>query len=442
MKTKKSLNKRIFTYLGVSSAIFVLLYSMVIASYFIMGLSLNNEVILANEAKHYALSYQQDKNAPIPQRSFLKAYRNYDAVPESLRLLFPLAQRQHNDMSIIDTSDFTNTPEIYSAIEKLKMLCHGKKCEIILFYSYQLAPGEWLYLAMGLAPDDFIEKQMDRALYLMLSIGGIFFITLMALTFALVKNISQPITQLAQWTQQLNVDNVHDDLPNLRFKELEIVANQLQCAFHRISQVLENEKRFLNNASHELRTPVAVLATNLALLEKLRVKDKDNETQDKVIERLIRAVENMKQLMQTVLWLSKDTQDTPEAQEVALDELIGQIVEENNYLVANKDVDVNSQLITVDAKVPAALCSIVMTNLIRNAYQYTHQGEIAIELTADFVRVTNRCTQEHQQSTLAVEEYGFGLGIELVKRASEKLAWRFESTDVSGGRRVTLYFNE
>lgn len=442
MKTKKRLNRRLLAYLGACSAIFIVLYSLVISSFFMYGIALTNEIILANEARSFAELYKKDTNAGKPERSFLKSYRKIENIPAPLVKLFPEEKREHGKMLIIDTSDFGFKSETLKIVRQLDWMCRNKECEIILFYSYQLDEEQWIYFAMGITPEVAEEEQLQFAFNMLVSIAGAFFVALMALAFALVRKISQPITELALWAQNLNVDNVRDDLPNLRFVELEIVANQLQEAFLRISTVLDNEQRFLNNASHELRTPVAVLATNLALLEKLRLNNKDNDAQDKVIERLIRAAENMKQLMQTILWLSKDTQDNFVAQQVSLDELIRQLKQENSYLLANKDVDVNTRLAAIDIDVPAALCSIVLTNLIRNAYQYTHQGEIEIELTEQYIRVTNRCVKDQKKSTLAAEEYGFGLGIELVKRASEKLAWRFESIDVSGGRRVTLYFIE
>lgn len=442
MKSKKSLNKRLLTYLGVSAAIFIILYSLIIAAYFMLGITLSNHAILANESRAYAKDYAIDNKFPKPERSFLLSFRSADELPLPLIKLFPAKERIHDEMLIIDTTDFFLDPMILEQVDKLTYVCESNPCELILFYSYQLEKGQWLYLVMGVNKDNRKDDEMELALYTLFSLAGAFFIALMSLSFALIKNISQPITQLTQWTQSLSIDNFSDELPNFRFKELEIVAAQLQGAFERIGLVLENEKRFLNNASHELRTPVAVLVTNLALLEKLREKDNDDAAQNKVIERLIRAAENMKQLMQTVLWLSKDMQDMPLTQEVILDDLIRQIELDNDYLLANKEVDVNARLATLSVDVPVALCTIVLTNLIRNAYQYTHKGEIYIELTEDYIRVTNRCVKEQKKSLMSVEEYGFGLGIELVKRASEKLGWCFESKDVSGGRRVTLYFDK
>lgn len=443
MKTKKSLNKRILIYIGASSVIFVLLYGFIIANYFIFGVKLNNKIILSNEARSYANAYRLDENTPKPERPFLKSYLAEENIPKELLTIFPLAERKHAEMRIYDVDFFGHTGPYEAEVKRLAYYCDGIRCEVFLFYSYRLDDEQWLYLTMGIAPEELEEghkKEFDAAFYILLSISVAFFITVMLLTLALVRNISQPITALAQWAQGLNSDNVNDDLPNLRFTELEIVANQLQSAFLRISHVLENEKRFLNNASHELRTPVAVLATNLALLEKLRRQNKDDETQNKVIERLTRAVENMKQLIQTILWLSKDTQDFPTPESLMLDELITKVVEDNRYIIAPKSINIVTRLsrITIDA--PSALCTIILTNLIRNAFQYTHQGEITITVTDGCISVSNRCNQETHQ-VLEIEEYGFGLGLELVKRACAKLAWTFFSQDIVGGRNVTLYFS-
>ncbi len=442
MKTRKSLNRRILIYVGGSSAIFVLLYGFIIAAYFMFGVKVNNKIILANEARAYADAYVHDVNTPKPERSFLKSYRNEKNIPKALLEIFPLNERKHGDMRLYDAELFGNIGNYELEAQQLKDYCRGVRCEIFLFYSYHLKDDQWLYLTMGISPEESEKEhheEFDAAFYILISITIAFFITVMVLTLALVRNISQPITALAKWAQELKSDNVDDDLPNLRFTELEVVANQLQFAFIRINNVLEHEKQFLNNASHELRTPIAVLATNLALLEKMRIKGSDSEAQDKVIERLSRAIENMKQLVQTILWLSKNTDDLPAEETVELDVLIEQIINDNRYLNEQKAVTVTANLHPVSISVSRSLCVIILTNLIRNAFQYTHQGTVDITVQSDFIKVTNQCFNANND-ILPAEELGFGLGLELVRRASLKLAWRYESDNITGGRSVTLYF--
>ncbi|OIQ46531.1 MAG: hypothetical protein BM565_11235 [Gammaproteobacteria bacterium MedPE] len=442
MKTRKSLNRRILIYVGGSSAMFVLLYSFIIAAYFMFGVKVNNKIILANEARAYADAYVHDVHTPKPERSFLKSYRNEKNIPKALLEIFPLNERKHGDMRLYDAELFGNIGNYEFEAQQLKDYCRGVRCEIFLFYSYHLKDDQWLYLTMGISPEESEKEhheEFDAAFYILISITIAFFITVMVLTLALVRNISQPITALAKWAQELKSDNVDDDLPNLRFTELEVVANQLQFAFIRINNVLEHEKQFLNNASHELRTPIAVLATNLALLEKMRIKGSDSEAQDKVIERLSRAIENMKQLVQTILWLSKNTDDLPAEETVELDVLIEQIINDNRYLNEQKAVTVTANLHPVSISVSRSLCVIILTNLIRNAFQYTHQGTVDITVQSDFIKVTNQCFNANND-ILPAEELGFGLGLELVRRASLKLAWRYESDNITGGRSVTLYF--
>ena len=406
------------------------------------GVKVNNKIILANEARAYADAYVHDVHTPKPERSFLKSYRNEKNIPKALLEIFPLNERKHGDMRLYDAELFGNIGNYELEAQQLKDYCRGVRCEIFLFYSYHLKDDQWLYLTMGISPEESEKEhheEFDAAFYILISITIAFFITVMVLTLALVRNISQPITALAKWAQELKSDNVDDDLPNLRFTELEVVANQLQFAFIRINNVLEHEKQFLNNASHELRTPIAVLATNLALLEKMRIKGSDSEAQDKVIERLSRAIENMKQLVQTILWLSKNTDDLPAEETVELDVLIEQIINDNRYLNEQKAVTVTANLHPVSISVSRSLCVIILTNLIRNAFQYTHQGTVDITVQSDFIKVTNQCFNANND-ILPAEELGFGLGLELVRRASLKLAWRYESDNITGGRSVTLYF--
>ena len=44
-----------------------------------------------------------------------------------------------------------------------------------------------------------------------------------------------------------------------------------------LHQALNREHHFLRNASHELRTPIAVIRTNMDLLERLQTNSGDRE---------------------------------------------------------------------------------------------------------------------------------------------------------------------
>lgn len=447
MRTKRTLNRQLLIYIGFSGAIFVVLYSVVIFNFFMFGLELHGKIILENEAKNYLSEYKVDPNASLPENSTLRSYRSLLDVPQVLLALYDESALEHGpmnmghgDMKIFEEQDFDKYQDAFD----VDSLCFNEPCEAVFFYSYNLKDNEWLYMVMGL-PDTEKGKlhntEFDNVGKILLFIAALFFISILVLTFLLIKKIGEPIANLTHWSNHLSLSNLNDKTPNLKFEELEIVAKHLKDAFIRINAVLENEKDFLSSASHELRTPITVLSTNLSLLNVLMEELPRDSREVSVVARLVRSTENMKQLTQTLLWLSKDPEDFPASCHVDLAQLLPQIIDENSYLIEQKSVEaiVHKEPCIIFA--PEILCKIVLTNLVRNAFQYTQIGKVEVSFSNNTIEIINVCTKQESIDSDDLE-YGFGIGLELVRRISNKLSWQFSSLSLDGGRKVIINFTE
>lgn len=446
MKDKNKLNRRLLVYIGFAGFLFIFLYSVIIAQYFMFGLELHSKVIFENEAKNYNLEVQDNPDIPLPESSTLRSYRSQLDIPQVLLALYSQSNWQrgsldmsHGKMKIFERSDFDKYKDAFD----VDSLCFNERCETVSFYSYQLHDGGWLYMVMGL-PDTEKDKlhntEFDNAAKTLILIAILFFCTIIGLALLLSKKIVDPITQLAKWSETLSLSKLDQPHPDLKFEELDILATQLKGAFIRLNQALDNEKDFLSSASHELRTPIAVLSTNLSLMEALLEDYSSGAAEKKVLARLVRAVENMRQLTQTLLWLSKDLQDFPESTQVDLSLLLPQIIEENEYLTRGKNIELECNAPACSVEAPEILCKIVLTNLLRNAFQYTREGIVSISCERNSVEITNVSATMSSLDPDSTEQ-SFGIGLELVRRISQKLRWHFSSKDIERGRTVVIDFN-
>ena len=449
MRSKKRLNRQLLIYIGLCGAIFIALYSVIIANYFIFGLELHSKVIFENEAKNYYAQYKVNKNTPLPENSTLRSYRSLIDVPEVLLALHsesvyehgPL-KMGHGEMKIFERGDFDKYDDAFN----VDSLCFNELCETVFFYSYNIDGDEWLYMVMGL-PDTETDKlhntEFDNAAKVLMLIAFLFFLTVLALAFLLSKKIIQPMTRLAYWAENLEFEHLKGEIPDLEFEELDIIASQLKSTFIRLDNVLANEKLFLSSASHELRTPIAVLTTNLAVLEALLQQYSADSKELQVLSRVIRAVENMKQLTQTLLWLNKGIDDFPPATAVNLQILLEQVIDECSYLLNSKNVNISIENKGAnEIKAPEVLCKIIITNLIRNAFQYTQNGLVEITLENNSVEIINLCESAELILDKDVVEHSFGIGLQLVERITNKLHWAFKSSELNNGRIVSIDFSE
>ncbi len=83
--------------------------------------------------------------------------------------------------------------------------------------------------------------------------------------------------------------------------ELVSLINALNALFAQLDQDIELQKRFISNAAHQLRTPLAVLGTYCALAQKL-VKDEEAK---EVLTQLDQAIVRMTQMVGRLLSLAR-----------------------------------------------------------------------------------------------------------------------------------------
>jgi len=247
-------------------------------------------------------------------------------------------------------------------------------------------------------------------------------IALIVLLFILVKSIGRPVETLGDWAKNLDSNSIKNPIPSFRYKELNQLAKLIQNGLQNAHQSLDREERFLKHASHELRTPIAVIRNNVELLQRLNPQPSNREKA--ILERLYRAGLTMSDLTNTLLWMSQEKVNDIPLSQFKLDNLLTELCDSLAYLLENKPV--TTTLITephelFTAQIP---CQIVITNLLRNAYQHSWSGNIYIEQKANELSITNAIDSAHENGG---SHLGFGLGVSLVKQLCQQFNWEFES---------------
>ena len=272
----------------------------------------------------------------------------------------------------------------------------------------------------------------NRHLVAMISVGSALLSAFIIWWF--LRHVFSPVTRLRQWTRELTADKLNHQPPDFDYSELNELAELIRASLASVNESLQRERRFLKHTSHELRTPIATIQNNLELMEKLRSQPAAGrqEKTDQALARIERASATMKILSETLLWLHRqDTEKLPES-DVALDELIDQLVDEARHLINNQAVTL--QLTVAPARVTASRAAlvIVLGNLIRNAFQHTFEGTVSITQRDSTVSIINQ--------DIAGEEpdLGFGLGLQLTEALCDRLGWQYTNEPVSGGHRVKL----
>jgi heavy metal sensor kinase len=202
--------------------------------------------------------------------------------------------------------------------------------------------------------------------------------------YLLARKSLAPVVSMGEQAARIQASNLAERIPvprnNIELGRLAQVFNELLA---RLQQSFEQQKRFMADASHELRTPVAVICgeSEVALSNLARNTDEYRESLAIVHDegmRLTRMVEDLFMLTRA------DTGQYPLALvEFYLDESINECVRSVRSLAAQKELEISYQPTATELayRGDEAVIRRLMLNLLHNAIKYTPaRGRVSVAL--------------------------------------------------------------
>lgn len=217
----------------------------------------------------------------------------------------------------------------------------------------------------------------------------------------LARAIVRPLEHITQTAERISATNLADRVPtSKRRDELGRLATVLNQMFDRLQQSFERQTRFTSDASHELRTPVAVV---LSQAELALAKERSPEEYRGALEACLRASRRMKLLVEGLLTLARSDAGrlTLEHESVALAEVVESSVQMLKPLADQKQIGLTTELAPVTVTGDAQRLGQVVANLVANAITYNRpQGSIRITLA-----------EQAGQAVLSVADTGIGIDV-------------------------------
>lgn len=170
------------------------------------------------------------------------------------------------------------------------------------------------------------------------------------------------------------------------FKELNEAVSLL---INRSLETYHGQKQFIENASHELQTPLAISINKLELLTEKENLDEENLT---AIGQVIQTLERLTRLNKSLLLLSKiENQQFQDNEKVHINAVIENLLEEFSDFAEYKNVTIsyrgNDQLFVDMNK---NLAEIFVTNFLKNAIVHNvPNGSVQITVDTSTVTITN-----------------------------------------------------
>ena len=203
--------------------------------------------------------------------------------------------------------------------------------------------------------------------------------------------------------------------------EIRPLVAEFNLLLDRLEQAANAQQRFVANAAHQLRTPLAGIRTQLELLP----QEADAAERDSRTRQCIGALERLGHLINQMLVLlaaEPGGRQTDLAEHIDLPELVRDRSPEWIRLAENKGLDLGFELQACHVKGDRLLLGEMITNLVNNALIYTPPpGE-----------VTLRCGEIGGKTFIEVEDTGPGIPSEFRERVFERF-FRLPAASSPGG---------
>ena len=270
------------------------------------------------------------------------------------------------------------------------------------------------------------EIQETKEAFLLRSVIATTIIILLSsvCTYFLTKKTLTPLQKLTSEVSQIQAQNLSTQLavPNSK-DEIAQLTRSVNEMLTRLDNAFSTQKQFSANAAHELRTPLAVLQTNLEVFEK---KQEPEIVEYRQLFTMIKEqTARLSQLVGTLLDMT-NLKSVPRTDQVMLEELVDEVfcdldpVAEKAGISIHFD-DSSSQDWHTDVHTPDAS---VLNNNIRNitgSYVLLYRAvynlvENAIKYNRSNGSVTVSVKEKNGQAMILVKDTGIGISPENQKK--------------------------
>ncbi|MEN0036671.1 MAG: HAMP domain-containing sensor histidine kinase [Cellvibrio sp.] len=260
-------------------------------------------------------------------------------------------------------------------------------------------------------------------------------------------NLVRPVRDLAERMQAINPQNIGARVPTTyKREEIQIIAQASNAHLERVEKFIERERSLLDQASHEFRTPIAVISGAVDVLKQIALPDASKPA----LTRIENAVADLSETMVALLYLAREA--TPEAEPAdvtVLHELLPRLIQDHEHLLGSKSArlklgDLEPTFITA----PEAMVRIAVSNLIRNAIENTDAGFVELKLQKSVISVADsgsgfnpvEAARRYRDSLRqAAPIRGQGLGLFLIGRICDRFGWELAiQSTATGGTHATL----
>lgn len=257
------------------------------------------------------------------------------------------------------------------------------------------------------------KEQIDGLIYITRKICGFVILNIVIISAVLVrinlKNIFRPIEQINEATKKVALGEYDIELETKREDEIGELTNNFNKMTRGLKSTENLQKEFINNVSHEIKTPVSSIEGFAKFLKDKNLTDEEREEYANIIIEEAKRLEN---LTGKILKLSKlnNQEIITNKQEIEVAEQIRKAISLLEPKWSKKDIKIN---VSLEEKIflgDEDLIFQVWVNIIDNAIKFSNEGE----------NIDIKVYEKDSNINVEIKDHGIGMKEEELEKVYDR----------------------
>lgn len=241
-----------------------------------------------------------------------------------------------------------------------------------------------------------------------------------------VASTAQHISETEDLTRRIEVRS--DDEVGELVRRFNLMLDRLEASRTALDRSVKDQQQLIADASHELRTPVTSLRTNIEILQE--TPNLADDERHELLSDVIEQIDELTTLVASLIELAREPTQTVHFEPVRLDELVDQAIVRARRNAPKVSFDAKLESLVIDGDRERLVRAV--NNLLDNAAHHSPAGEVVeVSLSDDGLRIRDHGSgiapadlphifDRFYRGTDSRGRPGSGLGLAIVRQVIEQ----------------------
>lgn len=212
----------------------------------------------------------------------------------------------------------------------------------------------------------------------------------------LLKKIKKQLSLLENINSNITLENLKVIKPTNYFKEFDNILYSYEDMLVRLDTQNKKQIEFVQNSSHELKTPLFIIGGYIDMIK--RWGKKDPEIFNEALTSIEDETKSMNLLIEKLLFIAKESEIKSERNEVELSEVILECISSLKHQYPESSINFTPEYTIIQSD--EGLIKLLIKNILENSIKYGKNEPIDITIAND---------TEQNQAILTIEDHGLGM---------------------------------